>query len=117
MRVMGLASSEWDKYGISLVVLIGFVFGIVGSGIGQYGLAVISTAVLVVLFGAYHSTFKHSNGILGGVSAGGLLGLLVSVISLPLSHNISGIGDGALFGLFSGAVIGGTIGFIIKKKL
>jgi hypothetical protein len=48
--------------------------------------------------------------------AGGLLGFLVSVISLPLSHNINGVLDGALFGLLSGSVIGGTIGVITHAR-
>lgn len=116
MRLIGLASSEQEKYGIGLVALIGFIFGVIGSIIGQYGLAVVSTAVLVILFGAYNATFKRSNGILGGMSAGGLLGFLVSGVSLPLSHNISGVWDGALFGLFSGSVIGGTIGIITHAQ-
>ncbi len=116
MRVRGIASEERGRYQIGFVILIGMLTGVIGGIVDQYGLAVVCTAVLVTLFGAYSQTFKRSNGLAGGMFAGGLLGLLVSTIGLPLSHNINGVLDGALFGLISGLVIGGSIGIITHAR-
>lgn len=116
MRAMGIASIERERYQIGFVVLIGVWTGVTGGIVEHYVLAVVGTAVLVALFGAYTQTFKHSSGLVGGVTAGGLLGLLVSVIGLPLSHNIRGVLDGGFFGLLSGSVIGGAIGVITHAR-
>jgi hypothetical protein len=116
MRVTGITSVERERDQIGLVILISVLAGVAGGIVGQSGLAVVGTAVLVTLFGAYNQTFKRSNGLAGGMFAGGLLGLLVSAIGLPLSRNISGILDGALFGLLSGLVIGGAIGIITHAR-
>lgn len=116
MRTTGIASAERERYQIGLVILMGGLAGVMGGIVNQYGLAAMSTAVLVTLFGAYSQTFKRRNGLTGGMFAGGLLGLLVSAIGLPLSHNISSVLDGALFGLLSGSVIGGAIGVITHAR-
>ncbi|MCB9422469.1 MAG: hypothetical protein H6667_21890 [Ardenticatenaceae bacterium] len=112
MRVVEVANLEKESYQIGLAVFLGLLIGCVGFIVDEVELAVVCTAVLVMLFGAYTQTFKRSRGLMGGMFAGGLLGLLVSVIGFPLSHNIDGVVDGALFGLLSGSVIGGTIGII-----
>jgi hypothetical protein len=111
-----MASFERERNQIGLVILISVLAGVAGGIVGQSGLALVGTAVLVTLFGAYNQIFKRSNGLAGGMFAGGLLGLLVSTISWPLSHNISGVLDGALFGVFSGSVIGGAIGIITHAR-
>jgi hypothetical protein len=116
MSVIKVAYLEREKHQVGLAVLLGFFFGVIGGGIGQYGLALVGTAVLASLFGAYNHTLKHNNGLSGGMLAGGLLGLFVSVVSLPISHNIGGIFDGALFGCVSGIVIGGIIGVITHAQ-
>lgn len=116
MRVTRMASIERERFQIGFVALTGVLIGGIGGFVSQYGLAMVSTAVLVMLFGAYTQTFKRANGLAGGMFAGGLLGLLVSVIGLPLSHNINGVLDGALFGLLSGSVIGGAIGVITHAR-
>lgn len=117
--------TEWislgqEKNQVSQLVIVSFLvsllMGVIGGFIGQGGLAVVSTAVLMGLFGAYNQTFKRDSGVPGGMLAGGLLGFLISLVSLPLSRNISGVWNGALFGLFSGAVIGGVIGIITRAQ-
>lgn len=116
MNVTKIAHLEREKYQFGLIALVGFFLGMIGGGIGEYGLAVAGTAVLTSLFGAYNHTLKPNNGISGGMVAGGLLGLFVSVISWPISHNISGVWDGALFGCGSGLIIGGIIGIITHAQ-
>ncbi len=96
--------------------LIGLVLGVIGGAVSESWTAVISTAVLTIVFGAYNQTLKHNNGIIGGVIAGGILGLFVSIPGLPISRNINGILDGALFGSLSGIIAGGVIGIITHAQ-
>jgi hypothetical protein len=116
MSVTSLVQTDRERYQIGLVLLVGLFFGTIGGAINQLGLALVGTAVLVSLLGAYSHTLQQKNGMLGGMVAGGILGLLVTIIGLPMSHNIGGIADGALFGLMSGLLIGGIIGIITHAR-
>ncbi len=118
MGVQALAVSSWPKAKEGLIVtgVVGLFLGMVGGGVGRYGEAVVSTAVLAALFGAYNLALKQNSGILSGLIAGGLVGIFVSLAGLPVSRNISGILDGALFGILSGVIAGGVIGVITHAR-
>ena len=104
------------KSGLGYAALAGLLLGGIGGAVGEVWTAVISTAVLVTIFGAYNQTLKRNRGILGGVAAGGILGLFVSLPGLPISRNIDSTLDGALFGLLSGVIAGGVIGVITRAR-
>ena len=118
MNVQALAANSWPKVKTGLIVtgFVGLFLGAIGGGVEQYGEAVVSTAVLAVIFGAYNQTLKHNNGILSGLLAGGIVGLFVSLTGLPVSRNINGVLDGALFGTLSGVIAGGVIGVITHAR-
>ncbi len=118
MHVQLLMEKSWPKVKSGLLYsgLIGLFLGGIGGGVDEIWAAIISTAVLISIFGAYNQTLKRNNGILSGLIAGGLVGLLVSLAGLPISRNINGILDGALFGLLSGIIAGGVIGVITHAR-
>ena len=118
MGVQSLVKNSWPRIKLGLIYsgLMGLILGGIGGGVDEIGTAVISTAVLASLFGAYNQTLKQNSGILSGLIAGGLVGLFVSLAGLPISRNISGIFDGALFGLLSGVIAGGVIGVITHAQ-
>ena len=116
MSVTSLVQTERARYQVGLVLLVGLFLGTIGGVISEFSLALVGTAVLVSLLGAYSHALQQKNGMLGGLVAGGMLGLLVTVIGLPMSRHISGVADGALFGLMSGMLIGVVIGIITHAR-
>ncbi|MCA9953559.1 MAG: hypothetical protein KC434_02490 [Anaerolineales bacterium] len=95
---------------------IGLILGMIGGIVERTAVTVLSTAVLLAIFGAYDRVLKHNHALMSGVLTGGFIGLVVSFFGYLLGGNVTNLLNGTLFGLLRGIIVGAVVGGITRAQ-
>lgn len=103
-----------QRQSLLFMVAAGIVLGTIGSLVNRAWASVVGTAVLLGVFGAYNNVLKRNSGIISGLMAGGLIGLVMALLSVAWGGAIESVTHGALFGLLRGLAVGIVVGLLTK---
>lgn len=78
--------------------------------------SVLGAALLLCLFGAYNSVMSSNRGLMSGLVAGGIIGLVVGGLGFLLGEIPDTLGQIVLFALVRGMLVGAVIGFITRAR-
>lgn len=98
------------------MVAIGMGLGMVGGIVERTAVAVVGTALMLAVFGAYERVLKHNYVLMSGLLAGSFIGLVVGGFGYLLGGNVSTLLDGTLFGLLRGIIVGGVVGGLTRAQ-
>lgn len=101
---------------VIFIVEIGLILGMIGGIVERTAVTVLSTAVLLAIFGAYDRVLRHNHALMSGLLAGGFIGLVVSFFGYLLGGNVTNLLNGTLFGLLRGIIVGAVVGGITRAQ-
>lgn len=101
---------------VIFMVEVGLILGMIGGMVERTAVTVLSTAVLLAVFGAYDRVLKHNHALMSGLLAGGFIGLVVSFFGYLLGGNVTNLLNGTLFGLLRGIIVGAVVGGITRAQ-
>ena len=107
-----ISAKQWQS--LLFMGATGLALGLVGSLADRNWASVAGAAVLLGVFGAYNNILKRNTGIMSGLTAGGLIGLSIALLSFTWGSEIENIPQSAFFGLARGLVVGIVVGLFTK---
>lgn len=111
----GITSTKtWREF--LFIVLVGACLGLLGGLVNRAAGSLLGAAVLLSLFGAYNSVLDNNRGMMSGLVAGGISGIIVGEIGLLLGGIPDNVLQAALFGLVRGMLLGAIVGFITRAR-
>lgn len=98
------------------MVIIGTCLGILGGVADEVAGSLIGAILLLGLFGAYNNVLEGNRGMMSGLVAGGISGIIVGQIGLLLGGLPGTPVSAALFGLVRGMLLGAVVGLLTRAR-
>lgn len=98
------------------IFLIGTSLGLLGGLVNNDAASLIGAAILLALFSAYNHVLDNNRGIMSGLIAGGIAGIIVGEAGYLLGGIPESVGQAALFGLVRGMLLGAIAGLLTRAR-
>ncbi|MEZ4645805.1 MAG: hypothetical protein R3E31_24300 [Chloroflexota bacterium] len=97
-----------------LLLATGGILGFLSALVGNILYSIMSAIIIAAAFAIYYPALNRPQSLRVSLITGGAIGLILGCIDWLIGGTITNVGDGLIFGLTRGGVIGGIAGLITR---